>query len=141
MRLIAAPAVLAIAVLGGCSTFGVRTFGYAFPAEDGRAAVPVLLTDHAGAVTEIDQAPPGVQPIADAGFMAVPDMPNALVIHWIGGACDEKVDIDVKESGGLTFTLSTAVRPVACDAVAIPRAVLVKLTRPLDPSRTTLIQP
>ncbi|HEX3265453.1 MAG TPA: hypothetical protein VHR16_07270 [Candidatus Limnocylindrales bacterium] len=119
---------------------GARTFGYSFPDEAERGALPVLVTDHAGAVVSIDAAPVGLRPIADDGFMPVPGAPNALVIHWTGGDCDSKVDIDVQGSGGdLNFSLATTVRPVPCDAVGVPRSILVTLAAPLDPSRTSLV--
>ena len=71
-------AMVIAVVLVGCSSVGVRTFGYAFPPEGGRPGLPVLLTDHAGAVAQLDEAPPGLQPVAAEGFMTEPQRPLDL---------------------------------------------------------------
>jgi hypothetical protein len=131
------PTVLLTAlILAGCSLFGgVRTFGFSFPAEGNMQALPVLLTDHSGSVVEILGAP-GFEPLIDEGIATIPEDPNAVVAHWIGGFCDASVAITVHETSGfLDIIVATTRRPGDCEAIGIQRAVLIKLSSRADMSR------
>jgi hypothetical protein len=118
-----------------------RQLSYTFPALRGSIApLPVVLTDHVGAVVSIGEAPEGLQPAAAEGFMTVPGRPTALVLHWVGGACDSRVDVDVQGTDALEFTLKVTARPGPCEAMGVLRAVEVTLAGTLDPSRTSLVR-
>ena len=131
-------ASLAVALLViGCQLLPARTFVHTFPAAEGGQPLPLTLTDRTGLVTGLDAAPDGFQLLADDGFGAVPGRPRALVAHWVGGACDDRVAITA-EGPGLTLTVETTVRPVACEGVGILRAVVIELAAPLDRSRTSI---
>ena len=128
--------LLALALLAGCSLVGARTFAFSFPAVENIGAVPVVLTDYSGTVADADEGPRDLAFLADEGFMPVPGDPNAVVLHWLGGGCDASVAIDVRDTGTLSFAVTTTVREgVGCDGIGIQRAVLVQLSRPVDPSR------
>ena len=127
-------AVLAVAI-GACSFLPGRQFGYTFPADGDRAALPVVLTDTTGNVVALDEAPAGFRPVIDPGIATAPQDPNAVVIHWTGGACDELVSITTEGAPSVTFVVTTTVKPIDCDAFAVSRAVLVQLAGRADMSR------
>ena len=127
-------AVLAAVAVIGCTVFS-RQFAYTFPANGNIAELPVVLTDSTASVTFVGEAPAGFQPIVDDGFSTVPADPNAIVVHWLGGACDASVAITAEGSNSVDFVVTTATKPGGCDAIGIPRAVLIQLSRPADPSR------
>ena len=102
---------------------------------DNIAELPVVLTDSTGSVSALGEAPAGFQPIVDDGFSTVGNNPNAIVVHWIGGACDASVAITADGTNVVDFTLTTTTKPGGCDAIGISRAVLIQLSRPVDPSR------
>jgi hypothetical protein len=127
---------LACLLLAGCSLVGARTFSFSFPAVESFGAVPVVLTDHSASVAGADEGPRDLAFLSDEGFMPVPDDPNAVVLHWLGGGCDAAVAIDIRDTGTLSFAVTTTVRQgLDCDGVGIQRSVLVQLSRPADPSR------
>jgi hypothetical protein len=129
---------LLIALLAvGCGLLPARTFVHTFPAEEGRMPLPVILTDRTAAVVALAEAPEGFRLLTDEGFATVPGNPSALVLHWVGGACDDSVAITA-EGPGLTFVVETTVRPVACEGVGILRAVVIEFAGPVDPARTSI---
>jgi hypothetical protein len=127
-------ALVAATTLGGCTTFS-RQFAYSFPANGNLPELPVVLTDATASVTSVGAAPAGFQPIVNDGFSTVANNPNAIVVHWLGGACDASIAITADGSNNVDFTVTTATKPGGCDAIGIPRAVLIQLSRPADPSR------
>jgi hypothetical protein len=129
----------AVLLLAGCSVFGTRTFGYAFPADEFLDALPVTLTDQTGLVTNLDEAPADFQPLIDEGFQTVPGDSRAIVVHWLGGFCDSGVAIDARDTGTVTFTLTTTRKPGVCELGAIQRALRIDLARPLDPSMINFV--
>ena len=130
---------LVAVVLAGCSFLPGREFGFGFPANDNSPEVLGVLTDKTGAVIRVttvmrvDPAPP-----IDRGMMTFADEPNAVMAHWIGGACDENVEILVTPDGGTTITVSPNSRPEACDLAGVPRYVMIYFAGPVDVSRTTI---
>lgn len=129
---------MAVAFLvAGCGFFGSRTFGFSFPAEGHRDALPVLLTDQTGAVVDMDAAV-NFQGIADEGIATINEDPNAVVIHWTGGACDASVAISATGNGVVDFAVVTTVKPGPCDAIGIGRGVLIRLAKPADMSRMSV---
>ncbi len=138
MRAAAGTGLVAILLfLAGCSLFGTRTFGFAFPAEGNRDALPVLLTDATGTVVDVDAAA-DFQAVIDEGIATINANSNAVVIHWIGGACDASVAINATGNGVVDFAVVTTVKPGDCDAIGIPRAVLIQLAQPADMSRISV---
>ncbi len=128
-----------VLLLAGCSVFGTRTFGYSFPDDGFVEALPVTLTDHTGLVTGIDEAPADLEPFADVGLQQLPGDPRVMVAHWLGGFCDASVAIDVRDTGTVTFTLTTTRKPGVCELGAIQRALQIDLSRPLDPSMINFV--
>jgi hypothetical protein len=126
-----------VLVVAGCSFLGSRTFGFSFPAEGNREALPVLVTDQTGSVVDVDEAV-NFRAIVDEGVATSNENPNAVVIHWIGGACDSSVAITATGNAVVDFAVVTSVKPIACDAIGIPRAVRVQLSQPPDMARISV---
>jgi hypothetical protein len=129
--------LVAIALVG-CSMFP-RTFGFSFPAEGNIGALPVVLTDETGLVVDADAAPIGGPQPANSEGMRLPDgIPNAIIAHWIGGACDESVAIRATGSTGVTFSVKTTRKPGGCDGIGVPRQVLIHLAPNIDPRQASV---
>ena len=67
---------------------------------------------------------------------AIAGRPDALVLGWLGGACDARVDLSIEPFGeGLRVTGKTDTGfAMSCPAVGIIRAVEIDLAQPVDPS-------
>ncbi len=130
--------ILLAMALVGCGTVSISQLSFRFPAANGIPELPVNLADYSGAVISIAAAPAGFQPVVDNGFSVVPAFPNAIVVHWIGGACDRHVAIDARDMGTLTFTVTTTRQARRCDAIGIPRALMIGLSRNFDASRISV---
>ena len=132
-------AALCALLVAGCTLFGQGTFALSFPVEPGAAAaggVAVILTDRTGTVASVDL--PDLGPNAPAfreGAAQLPGSPDAIVVGWLGGACDLQVDMAVEGRQGATFvTISTqrAAPPAGCEAVGVPRSVVIRFVGPID---------
>lgn len=91
----------------GCSS-GSRTFDVTFPAENQTLTIeplPVSLVDNSGLVSGFRLASPN--PNWPEGVQAVPGDQTALVITWVGGACDQAVSMT---SDGASNALRVAVK-------------------------------
>jgi hypothetical protein len=130
-------ALLAAVVLVGCSWFS-RTFDFSFPAVGDIAALPVVVHDQSGIIVSVDDGPPVPERPIPAGIGTVDRNPNALVVFWTGGACDESVAITVSAPPNLDFMITTNRKPGGCDAIGIGRSLLIRLSEPLDMSRTSV---
>jgi hypothetical protein len=125
-------------VLSACSVLPGKQFAFGFPAHDGLAELPGVLTDTTGAVTRvttiqsIDPVPP-----MDRGMMTLGGASNALIAYWID-ACSQSVGIAVTLEGGVTVTVTAKPKGGACDLVGIRRYVRIDFAAPLDESRTTI---
>ena len=132
-------AIAAALLLATCSFLPGRQFAFGFPADGAVPELRGVLTDKTGNVVKVttiqkvDPAPP-----IDRGMMTFADRPTSVMAHWIGGACDESIAIEVTPDGGATITVSTIVKPVACEGIGIPRYVMIELSAPPDLSRTTI---
>ena len=126
-------------LLVGCSLLPGKQFPFGFVATDAAPELQGVLTDKTGSVVRVTtvQAVNPAPPI-ERGMMTFADRPNSVMVHWLGGACDASPAILVTPDGGVTITVTTATRPGVCDAVAVPRYVIIELGGPVDLSRTTV---
>ena len=97
-----------------------------------------MVHDQTGLVTVVDEAPGGLEFPIDRGMTTLAILPNSVLLHWIGGACDERVEVAVSSEGGMTFIVKSITAPGACDLGGVTRAVLIHLMNPVDTSRTTV---
>ena len=124
-------------LLAGCSLLPGRQFAFSVPAEGARPAVPGILADTTGMVIKVDVVN-DVAPPLDKGMMTSPADPNAVVVHWVGGACDERIQIDVLPEGGTTIQVATTTQPGPCELIGLSRAVRIEFAAPVDLSRTSV---
>jgi hypothetical protein len=98
------------------------------PAE-GRDRLLVSLLDRTGIVLSIEPAveegPEGINFVGDDGL--------AFTYRWLGGACDTRhlVTFERTDSGFRLLTRTEA-EPVACDAIAIPRQIVVRVSASIE---------
>jgi hypothetical protein len=128
-------AVAVAAVVTGC-VGTVRQFQVTFPADAGSKALPGLVNDQTGLVTRVAAAQPGPAPVMDDFMSHDPRTPNIVVIQWLGGGCDERVEITVEGPDNLEFVIAPKAPAGACDGVGVPRAVFIELSVPIDSSRS-----
>jgi hypothetical protein len=95
--------------------------------------LPVVLSDETGRVTGIASAPmdPGASP--ELAARVDPTDPNAFIVSWLGGACDNDASLTFKrhEAG---YVLNVAVHPkigLGCTALGIPRDVRIVTSGPI----------
>ena len=96
----------------------------------------MVLSDETGLVTGIESAP--MDPSAEYSALAAradPTGPNAFIVSWLGGACDNDASLTFKRVEG-TYVLNVAVHgkfgfPGGCTAVGIFRDVRVVTSSPI----------
>jgi len=124
---------LVLGLVAGCSLLpppaGIQL---TIPATAEVAALPVTVVDHAGIV---GGAAPGA-PANDAPFettvRAVPGRDDAVEVHWIGGACDDRTIITIDpDAEGYRVTTETQSSAMGCNASGIFRTVVLTLTEPV----------
>ena len=128
--------LLAAVGLASCSLLGPRSFQVALDrwAEVNDEQVIVTLTDFTGRVIAIDRPPPGAQPQEDVATALNGD-DLAIVVAWLGGACDESVALRLEDRGdGLHIAGTIEVAPVDCEAIGIVRAIVIRFLAPVNPS-------
>ena len=142
MRPTAATLLLAISLLGGAAVAACsgsspnQQFRTVLHFSDEPAPVPVVLNDETGLVTAIESAP--MDPSFDYSEPAAredPTDPNAFIISWLGGACDNDVLLWFTRGDGV-YALSVEVHgrfgfPGGCVALGIPRDVRVVISSPI----------
>jgi hypothetical protein len=128
--------VLALVVAAGCSAFGPRSFEVAFaPLPDaGIQALPTTLVDATGTVTAVIVAVD--VPIVGDGPTAVAGDANSVVVTWMGGMCDRRVDLRLEErDGGLRLSGTTQADFGGCRLAGISRSLVIRFLLPVDVER------
>jgi hypothetical protein len=149
-------AVLMLGLLAGC---GSRDSGLTtvFPFRDGDAngsidiaALPVTLDDSTGTATTIDFMGVTQQDSANGDFTrgraeAVAGRPSAILVLWLGGACEKLVRMHLRANdvGGLTLTVhaesSIGIFGGGCPALGVPRSVVIAFVRPVDAATVNVV--
>jgi hypothetical protein len=96
--------------------------------------LPVLLSDETGQVTGIDSAPmdPGA-PYSELAARADPTDPNAFIVSWLGGACDNDAALTFKRSEA-GYVLDVAIHGklgMGCTALGVARDVRIVTSSPI----------
>jgi hypothetical protein len=104
--------------------------------------------EHVGPLTVVVHAPEGVLDgigladqvdVDDLGaatnVKAVPGRPDALRVGWMGGECDDRVEMVLDPSAGAMRIHATTSHGLvmSCSAVGILRAIELDLVAPIDP--------
>lgn len=96
--------------------------------------LPVVLSDETGLVTGIESAP--MDPRGDYGEPTVradPTDPNAFIISWLGGACDNDASLTFKRAEGVNV-LNVAVHGkfgFGCTAAGVYRDLRIVTSTPI----------
>jgi hypothetical protein len=97
----------------------------------GVQALPVTIVDHAGIVRDAGPGPVMTDVTSDTTVRAVPGVDDAVILTWLGGACDERVIVTIDPDGPqYRVTLRSDTAATTCPAVGIPRSLLLGLDEP-----------
>jgi hypothetical protein len=141
MRMTTASLLIAVSVLGAaavaaCSGPSTSQFKTELHFANEDAPLPVVLSDETGMVTGIESGPVDQQvDYAEPVARADPTDPNAFIVSWLGGACDNDASLTFKVSEGV-YELNVAVHgklgfPGGCTALGIPRDVRILTSSPI----------
>jgi len=118
-----------VAVLSSCQAPAGTQFRATVVQPDGSYAMPVVLGDQTGLVTAIESAPfegyvelPSVRPD--------PNDPNAVIVSWGTGACDDDTSLALQRSGP-GFRIDIAVNAgftLACTAQLLYRGLRIQFS-------------
>jgi endonuclease/exonuclease/phosphatase (EEP) superfamily protein YafD len=107
-----------------------RRFEETFPAQGDIKALPIVVTDRTGLIRSIELQP-GNAP--EDGISVMPARPSSLVVSWLGGMCDERVDVAFGTFGPSARVAVSTKRAGGCLLAGIGRSVILNLDRPIDP--------
>jgi hypothetical protein len=136
-----------LTIVSGCTASArpsaeIRTFHMTFPAEMSGplsiAALPVALVDHTGLVAGLRQALLSPNDSGATGVTGRPGDPTTLVVSWTGGACDDRVSMNL--DGPQTapqLSIETSSRD-GCRLDGIGRSVALDLTVAVSPEAVSL---
>jgi hypothetical protein len=134
--LLIAVSLLSAAAVAACSGASSRQFIAVLQFSEETAPLPMVLSDETGLVTGIALAP--MDPLAnyaEAVARADPTDPNAFIVSWLGGACDNDASLTFKRHEGGYFLHVTVHGnvgfPGGCTMNAIPRDVRIVTSSPI----------
>ena len=135
--LLIAVSLLASAAVAACAgPSSSRQFSAVLQVSDEVPALPVVLSDETGLVTGIGPAPmdPGAGH-AQLAARADPPDPNAFIVSWLGGACDNDASLTFKRAEG-GYLLNVAVHAKggllgSCTLQGILRDVRIVTSSPI----------
>jgi hypothetical protein len=135
-RRVAVALLIAVAVAACSGPSPSRQFRTVLKFSDDAAALPAVLKDETGLVIGIESGPMDTafdysEPVARAD----PTDPNAFIISWLGGACDNDALLWFTPGQGV-YALSVEVHgkfgfPGGCTANGIPRDVRIVTSSPI----------
>jgi hypothetical protein len=99
----------------------------------GEFPLPVVLSDETGQVTAVESAPSADGAATELAVRADPTNSNAIIVSWLGGACDNDASLTFKrlEAG---FLLNVAIHGkfvLGCTALGVPRKVRIVTLSPI----------
>lgn len=117
-------------VVAGCSPSMGRSFAVTVPGQGSISSLLAVLVDTSGVI----QSVAAVVPAATESNSAVtnpPGEPDVLLVTWIGGACDHRVEF-VFDGGADSYTLSGVTeRDSGCTLSGIARSIRIQLSTPV----------
>ena len=134
---IIAVCLLGAAAIAACSgPASSRQFSTVLHFADGAASLPAVLKDDTGLVTAIESGPMDPRfDYSEPAARADSSDPNAFIISWLGGACDNDALLWFTPGQGV-YALSVEVHgkfgfPGGCTANGIPRDVRIVTSSPI----------
>ena len=136
MRRLSGLVVVATIALVGCGLIG-RQLQLTVPGRGERSEpLPVTLIDRTGSVAGLDVVPENFEGAFDRGVSPVPGRPAAIVMQWIGGACDEGATVTLEDrQGSMWLTVETTGSGHECILIGIGRFMVIRFYLPVDASR------
>lgn len=121
-----------VLLLAACQSAG-RTFQVTLVTAS-NDPLPVSLTDRTGVVTGISQAAPESTISFEPIVRADPRDPRALVLIWMGGACDVEATVNVvKQEGSYVIGLASHEKTGGgCPMVGVPRGIRIATADPIS---------
>ena len=136
MRRLVIALLIGLAVAACAGPAANRQFTTVLKFSDQAVPLPAVLKDETGLVTRIESGPmdPGFG-YAGAAARADPTDPNAFIVSWLGGACDNDALLWFTRGQGV-YSLSVEVHgkvgfPGGCTALGVPRDVRVVTSSPV----------
>ena len=132
MRSIAVGFVLAVALVA-CWPPSGRLFHTTLTSSDGSYPLPVTLGDQTNLVVDIEPGPTEPFPAVEPFVRSDPANPNALILTWLGGACEDE-SVVVFHPGGGRYDLAVSSRGGlfgGCPAIGLLRAIRIRTSEPV----------
>ena len=135
--LLIAVSLLSAAAIAACSgPSSSRQFSAVLQLSEEAHPLPVVLSDETGLVTGMASVP--MDPHADYTELAAqadPTDPNAFIVRWLGGACDNDASLRFYRAEGV-YVLNVALHgkvgfPGGCTALGIPRDIRIVTSSPI----------
>jgi hypothetical protein len=140
MRVTAATFLIGVALFSAAAVVACsgpssgREFSAVLQASGGTPPLPVVLSDGTGLVTGIESAPMDPSSAySELAARADPTDPNAFIISWLGGACDNDASLTFKRAEG-GYVLNVAVHGklgLGCTAAGVARDVRIVTSSPI----------
>ena len=134
MRRTALGIVFAAAVVA-CGPPAGRLFNTTLTNPDGSYPLPVTLGDQTNLVVGIEQGPREPFPDFEPAVRSDPADPKALIVTWLGGACEHETVVSFwPEGDGYYLMISSRGGPSlfgGCPAIGLFRAIRIKTSEPV----------
>jgi hypothetical protein len=140
MRMQAATLLIGVALLSGAAVAACsepssgRPFSAVLQGVQEVPPLPVALSDETGLVTRIESAPSDpATAYASPAARADPTDPNAFIVSWLGGACDNDAALTFKQAEGV-YVLNVAVHGklvLGCTAAGVTRDLRIVTSSPI----------
>lgn len=132
MSRLAVGILLATAVVA-CVPPSGRLFHTTLTTPDGSYSLPVTLGDQTYLVVGFEPGPTDPFPDVEPTVRSDPADPKAMILTWVGGACEDE-SVVVFHPGGGRYDLSVSPRGGLfgfCPAIGILRAVRIRTSEPI----------
>jgi hypothetical protein len=141
MRITAATLLIAISVLSAAAIAACsgpspgRQFTAVLQFSEEAEPLPVVLSDETDLVIGIASAPMDPRADTELAARADPTDPNAFIVSWLGGACDNDASLRFYRAEGV-YVLNVAVHgkvgfPGGCTMNGIPRDIRIVTSSPI----------
>lgn len=117
-------------VVVGCSPSVGRSFAVTIPGQASISPLLAVLLDKSGVIQSVAAEVPAATE-SDSAITNPPEEPDVLLVTWIGGTCDHRVEF-VFDGGADAYTLSGVTeRDSGCTLSGIARSIRIQLSTPV----------
>jgi hypothetical protein len=125
--------ILVAAFVVACLPPSGRLFHTTLTTPDGSYSLPVTLGDQTNLVVGFEPGPTDPFPDVEPTVRSDPADPKAMILTWVGGACEDETVV-VFHPGGGRYDLAVSPRGGllgSCPAIGILRAVRIRTSEPV----------